>query len=230
MTDRYLKEVDDPFWSEMPSVLVNKDRLIEFIPAATMTWKERLNALTRLGFYISIVLMMYLGKSWPLYIALSGLIFTLVLFRYGPQPRPIHTAPIEQDEHPTFRSPNPFIPEDQPICTPPTRDNPFMNVLQNEYIDNPTRPPACEYEEVKDQVEKDWAYNLYQDVGDAVFNRSNSQRQWYTNPSTTIPNDQGGFAAWLYLTGPTCKSGGDCYRYEDLRANRPTFGNFENLG
>lgn len=220
---------NDPFWSERPSILIDKNRIVEFVPTSDMTWNERLNALTRFGVYSSLLLMMYLGKSWPAYIGLITLAFTLVIWRYSPKPKIPNR--INPTDHPTTDSPNPFIPANQPECIAPTRNNPFMNVLQNEYVDNPTRPPACDYEEVKDEVEENWNHNLYKDVGEAIWDRVNSQRQWYTMPYTTIPNDQGSFANWLYKTGPTCKTSQEaCLRYEDLRANRPIIGDSEYLG
>lgn len=221
-------ERNDPFWSEQPSVLANRDRVIEFVPTSDMTWNERLNALTRFGIYTGLLLMMYLGKSWPGYIALAALGFTLLIWRYSPKTvRPHRNNPTE---HPTTESPNPFIPPNQPECIAPTRNNPFMNVLQNEYIDNPTRPPACPVEEVKDQIEDHFNYNLYKDVGEAIWDRNNSQREWFTMPYTTIPNDQGSFANWLYKTGPVCKQSQEaCLRFEDLRANRPIIGDNEYL-
>ncbi len=228
MAARYLDERNDPFWSEDPKILVSRTRLIEFVPTSDMTWKERLNALVRLFIYTSLLLAMYLGKSWPLYIALAGILVTLFLFRFSPKPATVFTdAP---SDHPNSDSPNPFIPKDQPKCIPPTRNNPFGNVMQNEYIDNPTRPAACNYEDVKDDVEKHWGYNLYQDIDDALWNRNNSQRQWYTTPSTTIPNDAGSFMNWLYKSGPCCKTDQTaCLRYEDLRANRSVVGDSEFL-
>lgn len=228
MAARYLEEKDDAFWTQSPKVLFDRTRLIEFVPTSDMTWKERLNALTRLFIYSGLLLMMYLGKGWPAYIGLAGLLMTLFLFRFGPKEAEVPTdAPTS---HPTTDSPNPYIPADQPECIPPTRNNPFMNVMQNEYIDNPTRPPACDYESVKEEVEDHWGFNLYQDVGEALWNRNNSQREWFTMPWTTIPNDQGSFANWLYRTGPVCKQDQTaCLRYEDLRANRGVVGDSEYL-
>lgn len=228
MAARYLDERNDPFWSEEPQILISRKRLIEFVPTSDMTWKERLNSLTRLFIYSALLLSMYLGKSWPLYIALAGVAITLFLFRFGPKDPIVYTdAPTD---HPTSDSPNPFIPANQPKCIPPTKNNPFMNVLQNEYIDNPTRPPACDYDEVKDQVEQHWSHNLYQDIDDALWNRNNSQREWFTMPYTTIPNDQGSFVNWLYKTAPNCKTDQSaCLRYEDLRASRSVVGDSEYL-
>ena len=58
-----------------------------------------------------------------------------------------------------------------------------------------------------------------QDVDD-LFGRYNSQRQFYTMPSTTVPNDQKSFAEWLYKTPETCKENSLCLKYEDNRYNK----------
>jgi hypothetical protein len=56
---------------------------------------------------------------------------------------------------------------------------------------------------------------------DDLFNRNTSQRQFYTTPVTTIPNDQTGFARWLYKLPETCKENqSNCLKYEDIRFNR----------
>jgi hypothetical protein len=86
-------------------------------------------------------------------------------------------------------------------CTPPTDTNPFMNVLLGEYRTNPTRHRACAFRdnrEIKDDVERRFAANsVYHDVGD-IYNRSQSQREYYTAANTTIPNKQHELATWLY--------------------------------
>jgi hypothetical protein len=107
--------------------------------------------------------------------------------------------------------------------------NPFMNVLFNEWTDNPNRAPACEYNGINEDIEQNFNFNLYRDVDD-LFNKNNSQRQFYTTPITTIPNDQGSFAKWLYEVPSTCKENSEnCLLMEDLRANRATFGDSEFL-
>lgn len=219
---------DDEFWTQNTGVLIQTDRLIEFVPTIDMTKDERLNALARLGIYIGIVLTLYLGKAWPLYIPVIGLAFTAFLHKTQPQVKVPPKYP--SDETPKTDDPNPFIPSEQPVCIPPTRNNPFMNVMLNEYVDNPTRPPACEYEDVHEEVENNFHYNLYQDLGDNMWEKNNSQRQFYTNPNTTIPNEQGKFARACFLTGPTCKTDQSaCLRYEDIRSNRGVVGDSEYL-
>ena len=219
---------DDFFWTNDVSVLIQKNRLIEFVPTKDMSKDERLNALARLTVYIGIVLMLYLGKAWPLYIPIVGLAFTV--FLHKTQPEPVTPPKYPTNETPKTDDPNPFIPSTQPECIPPTLNNPFMNVLQNEYVDNPTRPPACEYENVRDEVESNFHYNLYQDLGDNIWEKNNSQRQFFTMPYTTIPNNQGDYARWLYRTGENCHTDQSaCYRYEDLRTNRSVVGDSEYL-
>jgi hypothetical protein len=47
----------------------------------------------------------------------------------------------------------------------------------------------------------------YSDPTD-VFGKSQSQRQFVTQPSTTVPNDQKSYQEWLYkIPGKTCKEG-----------------------
>lgn len=228
MSETTVKYVNDSFWTEDPSILIRKDRLIEFVPTYDMSRDERLNALARLSVYIGVLLMIYLGKGWPMYIPFIGFAFTI--FLYSTQPQPKKYPKYAPDETPRLDDPNPFIPSEQPLCTAPSRNNPFMNVLNNEYVDNPTRPAACEYADVKDDVEKGFHYNLYQDLGDNIWDRNNSQRQYYTMPWTTIPNDQGGFARWLFRVGPVCKQNQEsCSINVDLRANRSVVGDYESI-
>jgi hypothetical protein len=99
--------------------------------------------------------------------------------------------------------------------TAPKPGNPFMNVLIDELKYNPTRPPAEYASNPNNKVILDDFFRVQwtSDPTD-VFGRSQSQRQFYTMPSTSIPNDQGSFQNWLYLIpGKTCKEGGRdaCY-------------------
>jgi hypothetical protein len=104
----------------------------------------------------------------------------------------------------------------------PTKDNPFMNVLLTDYVDNPQRKPAGDVDlpEVQEQVDKHFSDGLYKDV-DNIWDKANSQRQFYTNPSTTIPNDRDSFMKWCWGTPYTCKDGNlsRCLRFEDVRAH-----------
>ena len=217
----------DKFWSNNFGVLFEKRRLVEFVPTADMTQEEKLNALTRLALYIGIVIFVYNQQIWTLYIPILGMFFILFLYNMSRKQRG-----EGQDTSPD--DPTPGLKDDStitrpPYCTPPTRNNPFMNVLMNEWADNPTRPAACEYPGVDQEVEDHFNYDLYKDIDD-LYEKNNGQRQFFTMPYTTIPNDQGSFARWLYEVPSTCKEDqSNCIRYEDLRSNRPTFGDSEYL-
>ena len=94
--------------------------------------------------------------------------------------------------------------------TPPTARNPFMNVLLDEIKYNPSRPPAEDVSNPANQIILNDFFRTqwFSDPTD-VFGRSQSQREFYTMPSTSIPNDQGSYQNWLYLIpGKTCKEGG----------------------
>jgi len=124
--------------------------------------------------------------------------------------------------------------EDKKKCVSPTIDNPFMNATMKDFLNvDPVtnrivdRAEACDINdlEVKKQMDSSFNNNLYKDVND-VFGKMNSQRQFYTMPSTTIPNAQDDFAKWLYLNPKTCKEDQDfCLKYEDIRAKRPVMYN-----
>lgn len=105
-----------------------------------------------------------------------------------------------QDKAPD--SPSPF--------TYPTAKNPFMNVLIDEIKYNPTRPAAAPINDpqVEGSLDDVFRVQFTSDPTD-VFGKTQSQREFVAMPYTTVPNDQGSFADWLYkIPGKTCKEGG----------------------
>lgn len=230
--------MDDQFWSNNISILFEKDRLREFFPNQQMSYIERLNSIARLSIYVSIVLAMYSQALWPFYIGVITLIITYLLYSgYTPKVVDDSDVQITDDMNPWDIDAPPVIENSisaldgrlQKKCTPSTKNNPFMNVTVNEYLDNPTRPEACEFEGVDKIVNDNFNYNLYQDISD-VFGTRNSQWHFHTQPSTTIPNDQGGFAEWLYKTPVTCKEdSASCLRYEDVRYGSRPIGYYEGM-
>jgi hypothetical protein len=85
-------------------------------------------------------------------------------------------------------------------------------------------PQSWNNQDLKEEIEDKFGYNLYRDVGD-LYGKSNSQRQYYTMPSTTFANEQGKFAQWLYGGPPTCKEGnGDqCVANNHTRLNQQSY-------
>lgn len=98
------------------------------------------------------------------------------------------------------------------LCIKPTKDNPFMNpnLLNNTNPNN----KACniQIKKIKNKINDYFKTPVFKDVTD-IYDRKFSERQFYTMPATTIPNDQESFSKWLYATGKTCKenNGEKCY-------------------
>jgi hypothetical protein len=87
-------------------------------------------------------------------------------------------------------------------CTRPTQNNPFMNIS---FVDSTHKPKACKGVEEEVAVEFEKGLNRKEDD---VFFKSASDRQFFTMPNTSCPNDQNKFAEWLFKTGPTLKEAG----------------------
>lgn len=200
--------MSDKFWSEDPSVLFDSSKIAEFFPRKEGSTEERLNSIARFSLYTSLVVCLYHRNVKFLYIGIMGLILTYIL-HFNVKP----TAEEFTD-----------------IRVRPTLNNPFMNVSQADYVDNPDRPAAQSYagndadsQEIKKDIDEKFDYNLYHDVSE-IYGNMNSQRQFITNPSTTIPNDRKSFQEWLYGDAKSCHDNNmNCLKYEDVRQKSQYF-------
>jgi len=209
------KQISDDFWANNFQVLINPDRLTEFWPLKSQTSNEKLNSISRLGIYISIICMMYFKKLWPISIAIIVLFCTDFIHRNN-----------------NLTLPETFSEETLPVFTAPTADNPFSN--PNVFTD--TNAPAGGFlndPTLKKQVDNYFDFNLFSDVSD-VFGKVNSQRQFYTLPDSSGSRNDGysDFLKWTYSSPPTLKENGinptDALNnlfYEDLSAKRPIYPN-----
>jgi hypothetical protein len=71
-----------------------------------------------------------------------------------------------------------------------------MNVMLGDYINMPERPSACDVTDPL--VQQAVRINTPELPQDDPFVDGRMDRQFYTMPSTTIPNDQKGFREFLY--------------------------------
>ena len=83
-----------------------------------------------------------------------------------------------------------------------------MNPLLADFGTNNSKPSCASYNNkgIKMTVENNFEEDLYKDVND-IFGKNNSQRQYYTMPGNSVPNDRDTFMKWCYQTPPTCKEG-----------------------
>ncbi len=209
----------DLFWLDDISILFNTNRMIEFFPTSDMTFNEQLNALTRLIIYISIIIFLYTYNTLSIYI---GTIFLLLIYivylfkdninikteNYKDILNKVGADPNNNDKQNTGLINSYEYDNDGNLCQGPTKNNPFMNILSTDYKDQPNRPPACpiDMDNIKKKIDDNFYTNLFRDPND-IWNNRNSQYQYYTTPSTTIPNDRETFMNWCYRPPYVCKDG-----------------------
>ena len=195
----------DKFWLNNPKIIMDSRRISEFYPSNQMTRVEQLNALVRFSLYLSVLLMLLKLSMNYIFIFLFSLLATYIIYHFDE-----NMKKDEQLEHyEVFKDKS--IRSKNKVYVKPTHHNPFMNPSLCDYKENPNREAYSKKsfinkESVKEEIEDKFSFNLYQDVND-IYGKNNSQRQFYTTPVTTIPNDQDSFAKWLYSKPEHCKDG-----------------------
>jgi hypothetical protein len=198
ISDKFNK---DEFWLNDYRILFYSNRLTEFFPTIQMTLVEKLNAIFRLSIYLSILLYLLTNNYLYLYIMIIIGIFTTFIYYNQKDNIELYFNSINNSDD------NIIVQReiDEKTNIEPSTENPFMNI--NLITDNKEKeqaPKSWNNTDLQKEIENKFNYNLYRDVGD-LYGKSNSQREYYTMPSTTIPNEQTAFAKWCYSVGPTCK-------------------------
>jgi hypothetical protein len=190
-----------PFWTNDVAILYQKNYLFEIIPKKTYDFNRKLNSLFRLSIYYSLILYVMNNKMNVLFIPFFVAIFSLFIHKNNKQNKEkeltINLMNGEDDVS---------VSELEGSCRLPTKDNPFMN--PSVYGgDNDIEPcPSYNNKGIQREIESKFTEDLFRDVSD-IFGNHNSQRQFYSVPGKTQPNDQETFAKWLYKTPKTCKEG-----------------------
>lgn len=194
------------WFSDIHGFFTDKNYYV-FFPSTEMTLAEQLNSLMRLSIYFAVIMFIIKKDANILFVPIFMGLFTFLIFNVDTKNKQNDKQLLDKlgmmEEYTSKR-----------LCQRPTKNNPFMNVLASDYSDNPTRPRACRFEgKVKRDIKKNFDVNLYRDVDD-VFHKIASDRQFYTTPSTTIPNDSTEYAKWLYGVDSSCKEGNGkkCYK------------------
>ena len=195
-------------WLENPNALLNKNYITEVWPNSDFDLGRKLNAITRLIIILAI-LGYFLTKS--LYIPVSAFVSLIVLVI-------IYKSKSKETQKEGFNlgfntiQPNKDLEQIlQKEFTMPTKKNPVMNVLMNEYKESPNRKPAAPayndevHEEINEKA-KTQDKRLYKNLGDNL-SFENSMRNFYAMPNTQIPNNQKDFALFCYGNMPSCKDG-----------------------
>jgi hypothetical protein len=218
-----------PFWGENPNVIFHNPHMFEFFPVEGMTYSQKLNAITRTILIITIISFIISKSIRSILFSLVtlGAIYMLNHFhnkdiiknqnkkkQEGFEGAPVATELFQQYDLPTPDA----------IFSKPDSSNPFGNVLITDYDYNPDKKPAPP--SFNKNIEKDVLAQAKQFVADAnpdhpdiaekLFKDAGSElmfeqslRPFNSNPSTTIPNDQAGFAEFCYGSMISCKEGNE---------------------
>ena len=218
-----------PGWWQDPAVLLTDSWIAQWKRRSTPRapcFSERMNALTRTFLIVITVALMFSFynndfMTTMTYSVLLGLIVTLpdiIDMIKAPYIQEQFVARIASDtesnawkaakEPPAGGADDTF--DDGELMTLPSPRNPFMNVLIDEVKYKPNRPEAASVDTpvVKATLDDYFRVNWFSDPTD-IFGRNQSQREFITMPSTTIPSDRESYQNWLYkIPGKTCKEGG----------------------
>jgi len=220
--DKPLRGLLIPFWSENPNVLLYS---AEFFPVEGMTYNQKLNAISRAVILLVIVLYLFQRSIRIIFIGLMTLAAIFALHYYRKQEREKKTdikAKQEGFENPALAVLSDYSVDPIKTFDTPSDTNPFSNVLLPDYDYNPEKKPAPPAfntnvnQTILQQAQQlvidqnpgqpDIAKKLFTDLGEQfVFEQS--LQPFYSNPATTIPNDQAGFADFCYGSMVSCKEG-----------------------
>ena len=217
------------FWGENPNVLLQNPT--ELFPTNTMTYHQSLNAITRLVVLFALI-GFFMTASLRLLFILAitlGAIYFMWFFQTEKKKKTVRFAEDEAEEAEGFQNPTTTLFKMKGNAVPgpetflaPTSTNPFGNTLMTDYDYNPNKkpaPPAFNAKTNEDILNRskqmvieanpgqpDIADKLFHDLGEQlVFEQS--MRPFYSNPATTIPNDQTSFAEFCYGSMVSCKEG-----------------------
>ena len=199
-------------WFNDISVLFDPAFLFDTIPTTNMTMGEKINAITRFAFFLSLLLIIFKHNYVYIYVFLVPVIVTYIIFIFSPNSREYFkdTNDLEDKSINTNKNEDELtkIMEDAlGECQKPTYDNPLMNILPTDNFEK--RKPACNVSDpdislsITDKIDNSLTERLYTDTTN-IYNSRTGQRDFYTMPSSRIPNDQGSFAKWLYQTPVSC--------------------------
>jgi hypothetical protein len=136
-----------PFWSEDPNILFNQNYILEFFPTETMTYNQKLNAVSRTVIFLSIVSFLFNQNIRLLFISalVLGSIYALFVYRSREEMKSRSKMSNEKEgfEDAAVAYLNQQqIPIDPNVFLQPTSTNPMGNVLMTDYDFNPNKQPA----------------------------------------------------------------------------------------
>ena len=221
------------FWSNDPTVLFNKEYILELWPTTNMCYEQKLNSITRL--VILITILGYILTMSERVLLVGGLTLAVVFVLFNMRKQKITKEMLNEgfkvqgnevtgmfDKKPaSYVNPVTLDSVLKSEFKEGTKKNPFSNVLLTQINDDPERksaPPSfnvdCDEDitkNVKRSVQmmnpgiKNTNKQLFGDLFQE-FELDQSNRAFFSTANTRVqPGDQASFAQYLYGTMPSAK-------------------------
>ena len=230
-----------PFWSNDPTILFNKESILQIWPNQQMAFETKLNAISRLVIIMSILGFIFTRNFNLIIIGILTLAIIFTLYKLRKQS--LVSSLIKKEGfsvnpsmQPSSLSPSPMLKDPVTLESvlrsdfhPTTKKNPFGNVLLTDIGDNPERKAAAPsfnpdvYDEIDSSVKKQTQMlnpgiintnkQIYGDLYEN-YQLSNSMMRFYSTANTRITPDQGAFQNYLYGNMPSSKSSGPDGAYQ----------------
>ena len=223
-----------PFWSNDPTILFNKESILQVWPTQQMTFEAKLNAISRIVIVMSLLGFIF-TRNWNL-IIIGIITLTIIFSLYKFRKQYIVSSLVKkegfkvQPSSPKMTT-NPVTLETvlRSDFHPTTKKNPFGNVLLTDIVDNPDRKAAAPsfnpdvYDDINKAVKKQTQMlnpdiintnkQLYGDLHDN-YDLDNSMRRFHTTANSRVENDANAYAMYLYGNMPSSKSSGPDGAYQ----------------
>ncbi len=221
-----------PFWFNDPIILFNKESILEIWPTQQMNFEAKLNAISRLVIFMSLLGFIFTRNSNLIIIGIVTLaiIFTLYKLRKQSIVKFKEGFSVNSSIQPSALSPAPMTTNPVTLESvlrtefhPTTKKNPFGNVLLTDIADDPNRKAAAPsfnpdvYDDITSSVKKQTQMlnpgiintnkQLYGDLYDS-YTLDNSMMRFYSTANSRISNDQNAYAMYLFGNMPSGKSSG----------------------
>lgn len=212
------------FWTNDPTILLNKNYIFDLWPTSNMEFEEKLNAITRL-----VILLSLLGfvATMSLRMLIIGFITLLSIFILYKMQKPKINAKMLTEGFNNQNTISTIYSSPVPLESALKSDfkmgnikNPFSNVLLTDIADDPQRKPAPpsfnpDVDEDIVRTTKKMVQELNPGIKNAQkqlfgdlynnFEFDQSNRVFYSNANTKVANDQGAFGKFLYGYMPSGK-------------------------
>lgn len=216
-----------PFWSNEPTILFNRESILQIWPNQQMNFEAKLNAISRLVIIMSILGFIFTRNNNLIIIGLLTLAILFTLYKLRKQSLVSLLLNKNKEGFSVNPSMQPSELLSEQILTDPvtlenvlksdfhptTKKNPFGNVLLTDIADTPNRKAAAPsfnpdvYDDINKAVKKQTQMlnpgiintnkQLYGDLYDN-YQLDNSMMQFYSMPNSRVANDQGAFSQYLY--------------------------------